>query len=131
MNNAPIFVGTPKSPAVRISTGNTNRDGATGSYATLLTAGANGAFYKSILVVAEGTVTAGVVRIFKQDGGSGNVELWKELLISAVTPGASQEVATAEWAPTSGIVLSPGTVLKVSTHNSETFGVHAMGGGDY
>jgi hypothetical protein len=127
----PIFVLTPKCPSVRISTANTNRDGATGTYGTLYTAGSNGAFFKGIRVQAEGTTTAGVVRIFRQAGGTGNVELLKEMLILAVTPSASVEAASAEWFPSAGIVLDASGVLKVSTHNAETFGVHAEAGGDY
>lgn len=130
-NTNPIFVLTPKSPAVRIATANVNRDGSTGTYGTLFTAGVNGAYFKAIRAQAEGVTTAGVVRVFIQDGGAGNVELRKELLIPAVTPSATIEAASIEWAPDRGFLLSAGSVVKVSTHNAETFGVSLEGGGDY
>jgi hypothetical protein len=126
----PIFVDTPKHPQVRIATANTGRDGA-GTLGTLYTAGADGAFFRGIRVQAEGTTTAGVVRIFIQALGAGNNELIKELIIPAVTPSTTVEAASIEWYPEGGIVLAGTDVLKASTHNAETFGVHAMGGGDY
>lgn len=127
---SPIFVATPKAPKARISTANTNRDG-TGTIGTVATAGSNGAFYKGIRVQAEGTVTAGVVRIYIQTNAAGNIELIKELMITATTPSTSVEAFSIEWYPPGGIVLAAGDLLMASTHNAETFGVHAMGGGDY
>jgi len=126
----PIFVDTPKHPSVRISTANTARDG-TGTLGTVFTAGADGSFFKGIRVQAEGTTTAGVVRIFIQTAGAGNNELIKELLITATTPSTSVEAFSIEWYPSGGIVLAATDVLKASTHNAETFSVWAEGGGDY
>jgi hypothetical protein len=128
-NTKPIFVKTPRHPNVRISTANTARDG-TGTLGTLFTAGPSGAFFKGIRVQAEGTTTAGVVRIFITSPG-GNNELIKELLITAITPSASVEAASNEWYPDGGIVLGADEALKCSTHNAETFGVFAEAGGDY
>lgn len=128
---APIFVTTPKRPSVRIATANPNRDGSTGTYATLFTAGSNGSFFKAVRVIAEGTVTAGIVRIFIQKAGAGNFELYKEVPVIATTPSASVEVFTAEYQPSEGLVLEAGDVIKCSTHNSETLAVSLEGGGDY
>lgn len=131
-NTNPIFTGTPKDPQVRISTANTNRDGS-GTLGTIYTAGSNGAYFKGIRVQAEGTTTAGVVRIFIQNGGSGNNELIKECLIGAVTPSTTVEAASYEWyGPCgAGIVLAASSVLLASTNNAETFCVMAVGGGDF
>jgi len=129
-NTIPIFVLTPKAPKVRIATANTGRDG-TGTLGTITTAGANGAFYKGVRIQAEGTTTAGVVRIFIQTAGAGNFELKKEVLITAITPSTTIEAAFAEWYPTGGIVLGIGDLLLASTNNAETFSVWAEGGGDY
>lgn len=126
----PIFVLTPKHPTVRISTANTGRDG-TGTVGTVFTAGSNGSYFKGIRVQSEGTVTAGVVRIYIQAAGAGNNELIKELMITATTPSTSVEAFSIEWYPTGGIVLAATDVLKASTHNAETFSVWAEGGGDY
>jgi hypothetical protein len=127
---SPIFVTTPKSAQCRIATANTGRDGS-GTLGTVHTAGASGAFFRGVRVQAEGTVTAGVVRIFLQKGGSGNFELIKEVMITATTPSTSVEAFSSEWLPTAGLVLGASDVLCASTNNAETFSVSAVGGGDY
>jgi hypothetical protein len=131
-NNDPIMIGTPRSPSVRVSTANTNRDGATGTYGTLFTAGAAGAFFPGWRWAAEGTTTAGFVRLFRQDAGSGNVELLKEMVVPAVTPAVGVTPAVeGEWYPPAGIMLSASSVLKCSTQIGEPFGCFMEGGGDY
>jgi len=126
----PIFVLVPKSPAVRFATANTARDG-TGTLGTLFTAGADGAFFKGFRWQSEGVTTAGVIRLFIQAAGAGNFELKREMLVSAVTPSTTLEAASGEWYPTAGIILAAGDVVKVSTHNAETFSAWLEGGGSY
>lgn len=128
----PIFIATPRSPGVRISTANTNRDGATGTYGTLFTASANGALFPGFRYQAEGNTTAGAIRLFVQDAGSGNVEMLKEMSVPAVTfVAGTTPPAEGEWYPPGGIMLSGSSVVKVSTHIGETFGCFLQGGGDY
>lgn len=128
----PIFVTTPKHPSVRIATANTNRDGSTGTYGTLFTAGSDGSFFKGFRWMAEGNTTAGAIRLFLQDGGSGNVELIYEAVVPLVTFSAGvTPVASGDWFPDGGIVLSANTVVKVSTNASETFSCWLEGGGNY
>ena len=126
----PIFVLTPKNPAVRISTANTNRDG-TGTLGTLFTAGASGSFFKGFRYQADGTTASGVIRFYVQAAGAGNNELKREMLVSALTPSTTIEAASGDWVPGSGIVLGAGDVVKVSTNNAETFSCWLEGGGDY
>ena len=131
-NTAPIFVLTPKHPAVRIATANTNRDGATGTYGTLYTAGANGAFFKGFRWVAEGDTTAGAIRLFLQNAGAGNFEMIYETVVPAVTFAAGvTPVAQGEWMPTNGIALAANTVVTVNTHIGEPFSCWLESGGDY
>ncbi len=128
----PIFVATPKSPNVRFATANTNRDGSTGTYGTLATVGSNGAFYKGIRFTAEGNTTAGAVRMFVQDGGSGNVEMKKEIVVPATTFSAgATPVWEGEWYPPGGLQFSANSVIKVNTHIGETFSAFLESGGDY
>lgn len=128
----PIFIATPRSPMVRFSTANTNRDGSTGTYGTLFTAGSNGSFFPGFRVTAEGNTTAGAVRLFQQDAGAGNIEMLKEIIVPAVTfVAGTTPVFEAEWYPQGGIMLSASTVTKVSTHIGETFAAKLEGGGDY
>ena len=75
-----------------------------------------------VRVVAAGTTTAGVVRIFIYDGAA--YFLIKELMVSAVTPSVSVEVANYEWVPTVPILLPTGYSLRASTHIAETFKIH-------
>ncbi len=63
MAASPVFVGTPKVWQQAIATANTARDG-TGTLADVVTAGASGSRIDKIRVVASGTTTAGVIRIF-------------------------------------------------------------------
>jgi hypothetical protein len=130
VTHQPIFVQTPKAAKGRISAANTGRDGS-GTVVTIHTAGANGALFKGLRVQAEVTTTAGVVRIFKQTAGAGNIELIKEILVAAVTPSTSVEAFSAEWYPTGGIQLGAGDLLIAATHNAEAMGVFLEGGGDY
>lgn len=129
-NTAAIFIETPKAPKVRISTANTARDG-TGTLGTLYTAGADGSFFKGFRFQAEGTTTAGVIRLFIQTAGAGNHELKREMLVSAVTPTTAVEATSGEWYPAFGIMLGAGDVVSVSTHNAEAFSCWLEAGGDY
>jgi hypothetical protein len=126
-NQAPRFIEDGKIWAAEISTANTNRDG-TGTVVTIVTAAAQGSRVDLVRVVAEGTTTAGVVRLFLHDGST--FFLIKELVIDAVTPSTTTEVETAEWVPTDYLVLPTSWTLRASTHNAETFNVFAQGG-DY
>jgi len=128
----PIFVATPKHPAVRIATANTNRDGSTGTYGTLFTASSNGSFFNGFRWAAEGNTTAGAIRLYLQDAGAGNVEMIYEAVVPATTFAAGTTPAiSGEWYPEGGIVLAASTVAKVSTHIAETFSCWLEGGGDY
>ena len=129
-NTTPIFVLTPKAPAVRFATANTGLSGS-GTLGTLFTAGANGSFFEGFRYQAEGTTTAGVIRVFIQAAGAGNFELIKELLVTAITPSASVLADSQEWLPVNGITLGAGDVVKVGTHNAETFSAWLLTGGDY
>lgn len=125
-NTDQIFPRTSALKQTQISTGNTNRDG-TGTLGTLVTGGADGTRIDRIRMVAAGTTTAGVIRIFLDDGS--NVRLIHEQLVTAITPGTTQQVWSGEWSPAEPIVLPDANwIVKVSTHNAETFNVFSFGG---
>lgn len=128
MASAPIFTGVPRHERAQISTANTSRDG-TGTVASVFAAGASGSRIEHIDIVAVGTVTAGVVRLFIDNGA--DIKLWREVLVSAVTPsgtavGFRTSIDTSVL-PTV-LILKTGETLKASTHNAETFNVFATGG---
>jgi hypothetical protein len=127
MSSAPVFIGTPKTWLAALATANTNRDGTTGTYVTVVSAGAApGSRIDSIRIIPSGTVTNGVVRLFLSDGT--NTRLFKEVLITATVPSATVEAAPYDLSFPDGLTLSNGWSLKASTHNSETFNVIARGG---
>jgi len=133
-----IFVGTPKMPSVRNPTANTNRDGATGTYTSLYTAGSAGSFFRGVRIQYDTAPVAGdVVRLFYQPSG-GTLYLLKEIVIPANNPGTSgsgspptQEIASHEWLPPTGIMMGASDVLKVTTDQGKGNIVYLIGGGDY
>lgn len=125
MATAPGYVGTPKSSTIAISTANTNRDGTTGTYGTLHTAGASGARIDVINITATGTTTAGMIRIF--DNGA----MIREVPVIAITPSATQPAWSYDLVFEPALVMAASIVLKCSTHNAETFNLTVMNGGDF
>jgi hypothetical protein len=125
MSASPQYVGTPKSPTVTISTANTNRDGATGTYGTLMTAGASGARIDRLRITALGTTTAGMVRLFV------GTALIYEIPVVAVTPSGTQPAWAADIVFDGGLILAASTVLKANTHNAESFAITAISAGDF
>lgn len=125
-NSIPRFLLTDNNVAhVVISTANTGRDG-TGTIGTVYTAGAQGSLIELIRVIATGTTTAGMVRLFLHDGA--NARLYTEIPVTAITPSATVEAFEAEYVPTKPLVLPTGWSLRASTHNAEEFVVRATGG---
>ena len=125
MAASPQYVGTPKSPTVSISTANANRDGATGTYGTLMTAGTSGSRIDTINITATGTTTAGMVRLFL------GAAMIQEIPVVAITPSATQPAWSANVEFDNGLVLQASAVLKASTHNAEAFSVTVTNGGDF
>lgn len=124
-----IYPKTPNWGVAVIGTGLTGRTvvGVAG-LTLLMTAGAAGTRLDSITMLATGTTTAGVIRLWEYTG-SGNAVLISETLVSAITPSASVAVWSNEQLPPN-YTLPAGCFLYASTHNSEAFAVHARGG-DY
>jgi hypothetical protein len=123
----PIFAQALGSETVSISTANTNRDGS-GTIGTVLTAGTNGTTVDSIQIMAAGTTTAGVVRLFKHNGSTSF--LWKEVLVPAITPSTTVAAFMRRIdcsRPENACYLPTGWSLRASTHNAETFNIHAEG----
>ena len=125
MASSPQYVGTPQSPSVAISTANTNRDGSTGTYGTVMTASASGSRVDRINITATGTTTAGMVRLFL------GTALIKEVPVVAITPSATQPAWSVEVVFENGLILEAAAVLKASTHNAEAFNVTVISGGDF
>ena len=122
----PVFAATPKVGMVQISTANTGRDG-TGTIGTVVTGGASGSVIKKVRICAAVTTTAGVVRLFIDDGT--NVRLMQEIIVPAITPSTTVEAfaRTITYGPDDVLHLPSNTwLLKASTHNAEAFNVFAF-----
>lgn len=84
VNNDPVFAKTPKHSAVAVSSANTNLDGS-GTIATVLTAGADGAIVTSLKCWATATSTAKRCNIFLSTDGGTTWKLHESGLMAAYT----------------------------------------------
>lgn len=122
----PVFATTLKVGMAQISTANTARDGS-GATGTVVTGGASGSVIKKIRVCATVTTTAGVVRLFLNDGT--NRRLMQEIIVPAITPSTTAEAfaRTITYGPDDILHLPSNTwTLDASTHNAEAFNVFAF-----
>ena len=121
------YVSTPQVWAVSLSTANTGKDG-TGAAPTLVTGAATpGTRIDRIRFIAVGTTTAGMVRVFLNDGTT--KRMIRELTVDAITPSGTVPGWEKEWTFGDGLVLpSASWSILVSTHNAEAFNVFAFGG---
>jgi hypothetical protein len=124
MAASPVFAVTPRIGAVQLSVANTNRDGTTGTYGTLISAGNSGTRIAEIAVQATGTTTAGMVRLFTNDGT--NNRMFDEISVAAASPTASVK-ATRISTTYTNLTLPSGWSIKASTHNGEVINVFALG----
>lgn len=127
MSTSAQYAATPKTAVAQVTTANTARDG-TGTIATVFTAGASGSRIDDILITATGTTTAGVVRLFLHNGTT--AYLWKEILVSAVTPSTTVSPFSSALG-SQALILQSGWSLRASTHNAETFNVCITRAGDF
>lgn len=127
MSSNANYAATPRTAVAQLSTANTARDG-TGTIVTVFTAGASGSRVDDLLITATATTTAGVVRLYIHDGTT--ARLWREVLVSAVTPSTTVSPFSATL-NNLGLVLQSGYSLRASTNNAETFNVCVTRAGDF
>lgn len=130
MASSAQYVATPKIGLGQVSTANTNRDG-TGTIATVFSAGSSGSRIDAINIKAVSTTTAGMIRLFINDGT--NTRLITEVPVQAITPSATVpawevNLNTNSFSQVLPIIIPNGYSLTASTHNAETFNVNASGG---
>lgn len=121
------YASTVRAAAAQVTTANTNRNG-TGAIVTVFTAGSSGSRIDDISIDAVATTTAGVVRLFINDGTTSY--LWQEILVSAITPSTT----VAVWSFTllnQALVIPTGWSLRASTNNTETFNILVTRAGDF
>lgn len=127
MASTPQFIGTPQVWQNQLTAANTNRDGS-GTLVTLVTGSATpGTRLDKIRIAGVGTVTAGMIRFYLNDGT--NTRLIKERAVTATTPTGTVAGWEDEWTLQDGLYLPTASwSLKASTHNAETFNIFGFGG---
>lgn len=132
-NTDPIFTKAPIVGQAQISVANTNRDG-TGTIVTVQGGETDGVRIDQIEVKAEGTTTAGVVRLFLSFDTGTTWNLWREVIVTAIVPSATVLAFRAKIDLTTVLndppLSLPGAtvVLGAAPEKAEIFNVFARGG---
>lgn len=129
MISSPVYTQTPKHVVAQASVANTNEDGTTGTYVTVVTAGSNGSKVERITISSQGTNTADKVRLFI------NNKLWKSFLFAATTPSNTVTGLYTDidcTLPGNTLVLSASETItaNVNTGAGNLFNIHVFYG-DY
>jgi hypothetical protein len=105
-----------------LSTANANRDG-TGTLVDVVTAPVNGCIIEEVTMAATGVTNAGMLRVFIFDGTNSRLE--REVTVEAIpSPSGTVRAFQKSFRPT-GLKLTTGQKLQMSTHLAETFHVVA------
>ncbi|MGE0568124.1 MAG: hypothetical protein AB7O73_09260 [Bacteroidia bacterium] len=105
-----------------MTTGNSNLDGSTGTYYSVLTGSTNGTLIKTLIIKAQQTTSLGMIRVFAQKSGLSSNLLAEYFVPDVVQSGI--EIAYQNVIPLN-YTLENGETLYMSTENSETFNVIA------
>lgn len=122
---------TANTGIVAIATANSNLDGTTGTYGTLLTAGASGSGWlgckiASITVKATSSVSAdGMVRLFVQNTASSVTKLLTEISVPMVTQSGTVRSFSAQINFPTGFCIAAGYKILASTETSQSFHIMA------
>jgi len=130
MTASPVLTQTPICKDIQVSTANTNRDGATGTYSAAYTVGANGALIDYIAFQAQVTSAAGLLRIFVSTDGGATFNLYKEVATVGATVSGTVGGERQVWIPDGGIPWAvPGNAqIKFNVNNAETWNAWICGG---
>ncbi|MBT8200074.1 MAG: hypothetical protein KJO36_06120 [Acidimicrobiia bacterium] len=121
----PTFASSVVHAVGQVSTANANRDG-TGTITTVYTVdNSGGAIVDLVRVVATGTTTAGMVRIYLNDGS--NTRMVKEITVDAVTASGTVPADSSAWVPIGDLILEDAHSIRASTENAEEFNVFVFG----
>jgi len=106
-----------------VSTANTNLDGVTGNYTTIITGALNGTIVRTLKIKATTNTSQGMVRFFVTDGGG--TRLLTEIMVRAVTKSATDRAF--EKTIYLNYKLESGDIIKYTTEIANTFNVIAEG----
>lgn len=112
--NVPMFALTIKTAGVKLTaTGNTNVDGSTGTYSTIVTAGAQGARIERITIVNNANV-ADKVSLWLQGVCIGDFLMAATGTLSATVGSVSKSIDCSQ--PGNTIIMEASDVLKASLY---------------
>lgn len=130
MSSTPQYAAAPRLQVTQISTANSALDG-TGTLGTVFTAGPDGSRIDMLTLKAAATTTAGMVRLFVDDG-SGAKLVYEIQTVAGVPGGASPSFSYrmiySDPDSILPLMLPAGSTLKASTQNAEAMNVLVMGG---
>lgn len=126
----PVFTQVPLLAQTQVTTANSNRDGATGSYSTAISVGANGSLIDYILFQATVTTAAGLIRIFYSPDAGTTWRLLAEVVTSSATVSGTVGGAQVVWTPPGGLPLpaAASSQFKFNIANTETWTCLVAGG---
>lgn len=122
----PVFTKDAVLGIVQVASANTNRDGTTGTYTLLYTAGADGAIANYVRMKAIVTTTAGNIRIFLKNNG-GTLRQVASIPVQAIVVTASQDGAEGEFFFSKPLGMNSGDEIRVTNEKSEAINVFLMG----
>jgi hypothetical protein len=125
MATTPQFASTVRCALGTLATADTARSGTPTNVVTIFTAGASGSRIDEVDIVATGTTTSGVVRLWIYNGTT--YFLFQEILVTAITPSTSVAVFSS-ISTYNNFMLPSGFSLRATTNNTEGFTVTAFGG---
>ena len=127
-NTQPIFTKAPLVGMATVTAANANLDGS-GAIVTVASGLTEGIRIDVVEVKAIVTTTAGMIRLFLSEDNGVTWELWHEIDVTAVTPGAAVQAFSASYTPTNPLSLATSDdLLGASTENAEEMNVFARGG---
>lgn len=130
MSAGPSFSNTPKTETLKVSAANTNRDGS-GTIVYSSPAPVQGRVVQAVKFAAEGTTTAGNLRMFIDDGtgGVGHARMWDEESSAGSTPSATVLPITGYFdVPVAGLALQSGYRLGFAVNNAEAYDITIIWG---
>lgn len=123
MASAPIYAATPRCSAVSISTAATNNRTGT-SAQTVFAAGANGSRIEEVRMKAQGTTTAGTVRLYVHNGTTFYILAEQAFIANTASASNPSQEYTLQF---SNLILPSGYSLRANIE-SGTWDIIAFGG---
>jgi hypothetical protein len=124
MATSPVFAVTPRIGMAQVSVANAGRDG-TGTLVDVIVGAATGTKISEVVVEATVATTAGMVRLFLNDGTT--TRLFDEIPVAAATPSASVRATRVSMLYQNLTLPANNWKLMAATSNANAINVIAFG----